>query len=104
MGDRENEFRNQLKNETNDKSSIPDNRSAQQRAIDGARKMTPRDLKTTTNSDPFEKIEEKKFRGGFIIHSNKEDFEAKKRLMEAARREAEAVIAKKNISLEELKE
>lgn len=47
---------------------------------------------------------EKKFRGGFIIHSNKEEFEAKKRLMEAVRREVEAVIAKNNISLEELKE
>ena len=51
MGDRENEFRNQLKFE---RRSVPDNRSAQQRAIDGARKMTPRDLKTTSNSDPFE--------------------------------------------------
>ena len=47
---------------------------------------------------------EKKFRGGFIIHSNKEEFEAKKRFMEAVRREAEAVIAKNNISLEKLKE
>ena len=47
---------------------------------------------------------EKKFRGGIIIHSNKEEFEAKKRLMEAARREAEAVIAKNSISSEELKE
>ena len=47
---------------------------------------------------------EKKFHGGFIIHSNKEEFEAKKRLMEAARREAEAVIAKNSISSEELKE
>ena len=56
MGDRENEFRNQLRIVSNDKSSIPDKRSAQQRAIDGARKMTPRDLKTTTNSDPFEEI------------------------------------------------
>ncbi len=53
MGDRENEFRNQLKIE---RRSVPDNRSAQQRAIDGARKMTPRDLKTTSNSNPFEEI------------------------------------------------
>ena len=47
MGDRENEFRNQLKIE---KRSMPDNRSAQQRAIDGARK----DLKTTSNSEIIE--------------------------------------------------
>lgn len=51
MGDRENEFRNQLKIE---RRSVPDNRSAQQRAIDGARKMTPRDLKTTSNSEIIE--------------------------------------------------
>lgn len=49
MGDRENEFRNQLKIE---KRSMPDNRSAQQRAIDGARKMTSRDLKTEKISSP----------------------------------------------------
>ena len=48
MGDRENEFRNQLRIETN-KSSITDNRSAQQRAIDGLNKMTPRSLDAIMN-------------------------------------------------------
>ena len=48
MGDRKTEFRNQIRIETN-KSSITDNRSAQQRAIDGLNKMTPRSLDAIMN-------------------------------------------------------
>ena len=51
MGEKEANFRSKIKKGTFDKNSVPDNRSAQQRAIDGARKMTPRDLKTTSNSE-----------------------------------------------------
>lgn len=47
MGENEIEFRKQIK--VNDKSSIPDTRSAQQRAIDELHKMTPRDLETIMN-------------------------------------------------------
>ena len=48
MGDRKTEFRNQIRIETN-KSSITDNRSAQQRAIDGLNKITPRSLDAIMN-------------------------------------------------------
>lgn len=49
MGENEIEFRKQIRVVTNDKSSIPDTRSAQQRAIDGLGKMTPRKLDTIMN-------------------------------------------------------
>ena len=35
MGEKEANFRSEIKKETFDKNSVPDNRSAQQRAIDG---------------------------------------------------------------------
>lgn len=51
MGEKEAKFRSEIKKGTFDKNSMTDDRSAQQRAIDGARKMTPRDLKTTSYSE-----------------------------------------------------
>ncbi len=49
MGEKEDEFRKQISVASNDKSSMPDKRSAQQRAIDGLGKMTPKNLETIMN-------------------------------------------------------
>ena len=49
MGEKEANFRSEIKKETFDKNSVPDNRSAQQRAIDGLKKMTPRSLDAIMN-------------------------------------------------------
>ena len=49
MGEKEAKFRSELKGENSDKNSKSDDRSAQQRAIDGLKKMTPRSLVAIMN-------------------------------------------------------
>ena len=49
MGEKEARFRSELKGENSDKNSKSDDRSSQQRAINGARKMTPRDIDAIMN-------------------------------------------------------
>ena len=49
MGEKEAKFRSEIKKGTFDKNSMTDDRSAQQRAIDGLKKMTPRSLDAFMN-------------------------------------------------------
>ena len=49
MGEKEARFRSELKGENSDKNSKFDDRSSQQRAIDGLKKMTPRSLDAIMN-------------------------------------------------------
>ena len=58
---------------------------------------------TARNTGTINDKKEREFRGGIIIHSNKEESEAKERLKEAIQREVEVVTGKWP-SYEELKE